>query len=126
MTRTQMAGMTLATLVIGSSRGDPKEANLKQAMRDMTANIHSTTYKGLLQNSATRNATARVRVLFSAAAAANRKEPPEGIGFSPEQPAKTWIVVVRGDDPGQELVVEGYGEDLTKPLLVEHIPFPPD
>jgi hypothetical protein len=122
----RLGSVAIATLLIACSGGDPREANLRQGMRDMAANIRSATYKDLLQKAGSSTASAGVRVLFSGAAAVNWKEPPEGIGFSPDEPTKPWIVVVRGDDGEQAIVLEGYGEDTAKPLMTERLHYPPD
>ncbi len=39
--------------------------------------------------------------------------------FDYRRPSRPWTVVIREGSAPREYIVEGYGEDLTKPLLVE-------
>jgi hypothetical protein len=53
--------------------------------------------------------------------AASLPEEPRFANFEKEQPTKPWCVVVKLGKRPREYIVEGYGEDLESPLMVETI-----
>jgi hypothetical protein len=47
---------------------------------------------------------------------------PKAIPYVLNQPTAKWQVVVIGDETGKKIILQGYGSDLTQPLVVKEIP----
>lgn len=106
---------------------DPRKAELDQAMLLMTSIIKS---RVLLD--AVRNADPQMHASTAAGAAltggvtANFPLPPPDITLlDATQTPQAWSVLIRADDTQQQVILEGYGEDLQQPLVTETIGFPP-
>ncbi len=48
--------------------------------------------------------------------------PKEAIPYLLEKPTDSWQVVLIADEAQQKIRVEGYGKDLSQPLIVKEIP----
>jgi len=106
---------------------DPRKESLARAVRLIYEIVTS---RELLQ--AVRNADPQMRASTAAGAAlsggitANFRLPPEDIAIlTTPEPTQTWSVTIKGDDENKQVIIEGYGEDLKKPLITEEIDFPP-
>lgn len=120
----------LILLVIGLTAcgGDPKTANLKKGMYLMESIVTSRVLQDAVKNAdpEMRPSTA-VGAALSGGITANFPQPPEGIGISNqgEKPTETWMVHLVPDDVAKQIRIEGYGDDLQKPLIIKKIDFPP-
>lgn len=47
---------------------------------------------------------------------------PKAIPYVLNQPTDKWQVVVIGDETGKKIILQGYGSDLTQPLVIREIP----
>ncbi|MDD5308264.1 MAG: hypothetical protein PHU25_13155 [Deltaproteobacteria bacterium] len=117
--------LLLAPAACGS--GDPRRDALDRGMDLVSEIVTSSTVVD-----AVRNADPEMRATTAADAAlrggvvANFPRPPEGIGIqNTEQDMQSWTVVIKGDDAKKQVILEGYGDDLKKPLVTRAIDFPP-
>lgn len=124
--KTLLCGWLLC-LLVACEPSDPRENALNQAVLLM-----QTIVKSHVLVDAVRNADPQMRATTAAGSAltggitANFPLPPREIGILEEnEPLEAWSVVIRGDDVKKQVIIEGYGEDLNKPLVTESIDFPP-
>jgi hypothetical protein len=106
-----------------SSASDPREAELVQAVASVSTRLrtdHTLHELARLTDPSLGN-EAVIATFFGGTYAASAPSPPDGIGYCPGQPTRTFCVVVRRGDAPHDIVVEGYGEDLVTPLEVETV-----
>jgi hypothetical protein len=122
-----VAGLLLVLMPMACGRSDPRREALDEGM--------SLAYQIVVSDDllvAVRNADPGMHASTAAGAAlsggvvAGFRSPPEGIGLqTADQPIQGWNVVIRADDAGRRVILEGYGDDLRKPLVTRAIDYPP-
>ncbi len=66
-----------------------------------------------------------VSAVFTPVVTAHSPQPPAGIRYAPQAPTGAWVVVIKADDEKKQVIIEGYGEDLAKPLVTRRVKYPP-
>jgi hypothetical protein len=117
-----------AVLLLSGCSLDPKMGELRDAVDLMSGIVRSRivldTVRGV--DPEMRPSTA-ARAALSGGVVANFPQPPEHIYIEAgETPSQPWSVVLIGDDEKKQVRIEGYGEDLSEPKIVEKIKFPPE
>lgn len=106
---------------------DPKTTALQDGVNLMDSIVHSQVLMDAVRNADPQmKASTAAGAAISGGVTANFPLPPEDIAIASQGKAEQpWSVVIFGDDERQEVHIEGYGNDLQKPVIVEIIKFPP-
>jgi len=106
---------------------DPRTAALQKAVNLMEGIVQSRELVEAVKNADPQNRpSTAARGALSGGIVANFPQPPDGIAvLDGEKATQPWCVILVGDDAGGVVRIEGYGDDLAKPLIVDTIPFPP-
>ncbi len=118
------AAFLIALALIGSGCGesDPKKAALQEGM-DMA---RSCVERGSIRDAAKRidpdlKPSTVVATIFGEGSR-ELPPPPKDIGFTPEEkPTKAWCIVFKPDDAARAVILEGYGDDLARPLKTDRV-----
>lgn len=120
--------LILLAIIFAGCGSDPKTDALKKGIYLAESILTSRVLVDAVKNAdpEIRPSTA-VSAALSGGITANFPQPPEGIGISNEgpKPTETWMVHLVPDDAAKQIRIEGYGDDLQKPLIVKKIDFPP-
>ncbi len=121
-----VGGLLLVSLV-ACGQADPQKAALDKAVRLMSTIVTSKVLTDAVQNADPQmHASTAASAALRGGITANFQQPPDGITIlTSDQPTQPWSVVIKGDDVNQQVILEGYGDDITKPLVTEKINFPP-
>lgn len=119
--------LLLLFLVLAGCTRDPHMAMLNDAARQMESIIRSRVLLDIVHDNdpQMRPSTAALASM-SGGVAANFPVPPGDIAYiQGDKATQAWCIVVIGDDAGKKVRIEGYGDDLSKPLIVKELDFPP-
>ncbi len=120
-------GGLLILLLTACGQSNPQKAALDKAVHLMSTIVTSEVLTDAVQNADPQmHASTAASAALSGGVTANFQQPPDGIAIlTTTQPTQPWSVVIKGDDTKQQVIIEGYGDDLTQPLVTETIDFPP-
>jgi len=116
----------LALLIMMGCSSSPEMKKLNQGMDAMESLLGSNVVVSTVRQTdpALKPSTA-VSAVFTPVVTAGSPHTPEGIGYAPLTPTRAWMVVIKPDDAKKEVIIEGYGEDLSKPVVTRRVKFPP-
>jgi hypothetical protein len=117
-----------ALFMLAGCSGDPRKGPLRDTVDLMSGIVRSRVLKDAVRDAdpQMRPSTA-ARAALSGGVIANFPQPSGEIAIlEGDSATQKWCVILIGDDAGKQVRVEGYGEDLVEPLIVEKIDFPPD
>lgn len=120
--------LILLAMGLTACGGDPKTDALNKGVYLAESILTSRVLLDAVKNADPEmRASTAVGAALSGGITANFPQPPEGIGISNQgdKPAETWMVHLVPDDATKQVRIEGYGDDLHKPLIVKKIDFPP-
>ncbi|MDD2776851.1 MAG: hypothetical protein PHU06_12925 [Gallionella sp.] len=122
-----LAGLAALALV-SCAKSDPREENLEKAVRLAETIVTSRILIDAVHNAdPAMHASTAASAAFSGGITSNFQLPPENIGMeAAAQPSQPWYVIVKGDDAQHQVIIEGYGDSLTKPLITKVVNFPPN
>jgi hypothetical protein len=127
VTRIRQATCAVLVLLLAAcGPSDPREAALDQTVMLMTSIVKSHVLADAVRNADPQmRASTAVLAATSGGVTASFPRPPESISITDSIEPQTWSVILRGDDVKKRVIIEGYGEDLQKPLIQKSIDFPP-
>lgn len=111
----------LALLSGACQSSDPRVRALNEGMEQAEALLQKREARELTKRSDPELKPSSLIGYTFGAGTYSAQPPPEGIGFSPDAPAKSWCVVFKPDDENRVVVLEGYGEQLDKPLVTSKV-----
>lgn len=115
----------LVLMLAACGPSDPREAELDQAVMLMTSIIKSRVLADAVRNADPQmRASTAVMASTSGGITANFPRPPENISIPDSIQPQAWSVIMRGDDEKKRVIIEGYGDDLQKPLIQKAVDFP--
>lgn len=114
-------------ILLAACSTDPKTAALQKAVNLMEGIVQSHELAEAVRNADPQNRpSTAARGALSGGIVANFPQPPDGIAvLDGEKATQPWCVILIGDDAKGEVRIEGYGDDLAKPLIVDEVAFPP-
>ncbi|WP_374347283.1 hypothetical protein [Chitinimonas sp.] len=117
----------MLSLALSACSRDPQSDDLHAAVRQMDSIVHSRLLRDSVHDvDPQMRASVAAQVAMSSIIAASFPPPPGKAAYCPgDKPSQSWCVVVIGDDTARKLRIEGYGEDLAKPVQVLEMDFPP-
>jgi hypothetical protein len=120
--------LALALFMLAGCSRDPRMGPLRDTVDLMSGIIRSRVLKDAVRDAdpQMRPSTA-ARAALSGGVTANFPQPSGEIPIlEGDRASQPWCVILVGDDANKQVRVEGYGDDLTEPLIVEKIDFPPN
>lgn len=120
------AVISLILPLLVSCSSDPKMGALREGVDLMETIITSKTlYDAVSAADPQMKPSTAVYAAFRGGVTSNFPLPPDDIAMvEGGRPTQPWCVVLVGDDEKKVVRIEGYGNDLTKPLIIKTVRFP--
>lgn len=117
--RFSLLSLVFAALVLILSGCDSRRNNLEQGVRYAKRAFQRVNTNALDTSAFQSNADMGGSLLtfLTASLPENSDLPP----FSEGSPSKPWSVVIRHEDDSDKIVIEGFGDDLSTPLMREEV-----